>query len=387
MPISTSTCIRPRSPRSRDRDQPTRRPAAHGDFLHRRRDGGQQHRRRWTINITFSGPIDPSTLTASTVQLEELGITPRHHSTQFINLSGKLTYNSSTDTLVINLAAAGLTLATDAYQIILFGSGSPVHHQPAGHRARRRELQSATPRPARSSPSPRATATPAATSTTRSSSTPRRRRSSPGSLTMSRPATPTSSATTSPPRPLPTFDGTISEPNPTLVPARRPDGHPRHRHRAGRQRRDRRLTSTPASFPSSLSSYAQYIRPDAGTRLTRPPAATSGHRGSRRGQHRAGHQHQPPARPVPASTTSGPAACCSPLPGTDSGYYVARVIASSTRAATSPTRPIPTPSCPFVVDDTAADRHVHVTRRPARSSRSLTNGGVSSRSSPTRTST
>ena len=49
-----------------------------------------------------------------------------------INLSGKLSYNSATNTLVISLAASGLTLGTDAYQITLFGSGSPVLTNPQG---------------------------------------------------------------------------------------------------------------------------------------------------------------------------------------------------------------------------------------------------------------
>ncbi len=64
--------------------------------LHRRRRGGQQQT-PLTIDVTFSEPIDPSTLTSSTVQLEELGIAPGT-TQQFINLSGKLSYNSATNT-------------------------------------------------------------------------------------------------------------------------------------------------------------------------------------------------------------------------------------------------------------------------------------------------
>ncbi len=93
----------------------------------------------WTINITFNGPIDPNSINANTVMLIDLGSNPAAPIDEAINLAGKLTYDSSTDTLVINLAAAGLTLTTDAYQIELFGSGSPVHHQPAGHRPGRRK--------------------------------------------------------------------------------------------------------------------------------------------------------------------------------------------------------------------------------------------------------
>ncbi len=80
----------------------------------------------WTINITFNGPISPNTINSSTVSLVNLGSNPSQPLDQDINLSGKLSYISSTNTLVINLAAAGLTLGTDAYQITLFGSGSPV---------------------------------------------------------------------------------------------------------------------------------------------------------------------------------------------------------------------------------------------------------------------
>ncbi len=67
-----------------------------------------------TIDVTFSEPIDPSTLTSSTVQLEELGVAPGTKQ-QFINLSGKLSYDSVTDQLIISLGASGLSLPTDEY--------------------------------------------------------------------------------------------------------------------------------------------------------------------------------------------------------------------------------------------------------------------------------
>ena len=86
----------------------------------------------WTINITFNGPIDPNSINANTVKLIDLGSNPAAPIDQNINLAGKLTYDSATDTLIINLAAAGLTLGTDAYQIELFGSGSPVITNPQG---------------------------------------------------------------------------------------------------------------------------------------------------------------------------------------------------------------------------------------------------------------
>ena len=86
----------------------------------------------WTINITFNGPIAPGTINANTVQLVDLGSNPSQPLDDQINLSGKLSYINATDTLVISLAAAGLTLGTDAYQITLFGSGSPVITNPQG---------------------------------------------------------------------------------------------------------------------------------------------------------------------------------------------------------------------------------------------------------------
>ena len=78
------------------------------------------------IDVTFNGPIDPSTLNASTVELEALGVTGNNAPGTLISLAGKISYDSATDTLVISLGASGLTLKTDAYQLILIGSGSQV---------------------------------------------------------------------------------------------------------------------------------------------------------------------------------------------------------------------------------------------------------------------
>ena len=46
----------------------------------------------WTINITFNGPISPSTINANTVNLVDLGSNPSQPLDQQINLSGKLSY-------------------------------------------------------------------------------------------------------------------------------------------------------------------------------------------------------------------------------------------------------------------------------------------------------
>src|SRR5262249_19752345 len=80
----------------------------------------------WTINVTFNGPLDPSSINGGSVQLVNLGSNPNQPTPQPINLAGKLSFDTATNTLIISLGAAGLTLPTDAYQLTLFGSGAPV---------------------------------------------------------------------------------------------------------------------------------------------------------------------------------------------------------------------------------------------------------------------
>ena len=80
----------------------------------------------------FSSPINPSTLNANTVELEALGVTGNNAPGTLISLAGKISYNSATYTLIISLGASGLTLKTDAYQLILIGSGSQVISSPQG---------------------------------------------------------------------------------------------------------------------------------------------------------------------------------------------------------------------------------------------------------------
>ena len=79
-----------------------------------------------TINVTFSEPIDPVDAHRQHRPARGARRRARARRQQFISLAGKLPYNSGTDTLVINLGSAGLTLPTDEYRLILFGSGSPV---------------------------------------------------------------------------------------------------------------------------------------------------------------------------------------------------------------------------------------------------------------------
>ena len=140
----------------------------------------------WTINITFNGPISPSSIMPTgSVSLVDLGSNPSQPLDQDINLSGKLSYNASTDTLVINLAAAG----ADAGDRRL--PDHPVRQRLAGHHeltrrgARWRKHGRRQPVRITNWPFPRATAIRAATSTTRSSST--RRLRSRGRLAHARP--------------------------------------------------------------------------------------------------------------------------------------------------------------------------------------------------------
>ena len=108
----------------------------------------------WTINITFNGPISPSTINANTVTLVDLGSNPSQPLDQDINLSGKLSYDSATDTLVINLAAAGLTLGHRRLPDHPVRQRVAGAHQPPGRGPGRRKHGRAAPRPARNWPLP-----------------------------------------------------------------------------------------------------------------------------------------------------------------------------------------------------------------------------------------
>ena len=202
-------------------------------------------------------------------QLVDLGSNPSQPLDQEINLAGKLSYISATDTLIINLGAAGLTLGTDVYQITLFGSGSPVITNQQGVALDGENTVGGTSTGAQLA-LPSGNGYPGGNffdsffiNTTPPSV-------EAGSLHMD-PASDTNivgdNITMSA---QPTFDGTIDEPNPTLVP-RRPDGHSRHRDRADGQRSvDHLLRSEPGACrptPSS-SGRMQALRP-------RPPAARS----------------------------------------------------------------------------------------------------------------
>ena len=78
------------------------------------------------IDITVDKRLDPTTINASDVLLEVSNGTGLFNvpADTFINLSGKLSFNDVTNTLVIN--TAGLNLGNDEYRIILKGTGGNV---------------------------------------------------------------------------------------------------------------------------------------------------------------------------------------------------------------------------------------------------------------------
>ncbi len=173
----------------------------------------------WQINIYFNGPLDPNTVNANTVQLVNLGSNPSQPLDQDINLSGKLSYATTISAtgatqyvLTINLAASGLTLTTDAYQITLFGSGSPVLASPQGIALDGENTVGDAPTGAQLRTPVRQRVSRRQFLQTPSSSTPRRRRSSRVRSSSTPPATQTSSATTSPLTPRPPSTARSSSP-------------------------------------------------------------------------------------------------------------------------------------------------------------------------------
>ncbi|MHC5540814.1 Ig-like domain-containing protein, partial [Singulisphaera rosea] len=91
-----------------------------------------------TIQFQFDHAIDPSTINSKTVLLEESGgdgiygnnNSPLDH---FIDLTGKLSFNSATNVLTISLGSSGVVLPTDQYRIFLNGSGANVIRDPQGN--------------------------------------------------------------------------------------------------------------------------------------------------------------------------------------------------------------------------------------------------------------
>ncbi len=307
----------------------------------------------WTINVSFSGPIDPNTINANTVLLTDLGSNPAAPIDQPINLAGKLSYisdpSTSTYTLVISLASAGLTLPTDLYQITLLGSGSPVIANPQGIALDGENTVGDSPTGAQL-PLPSGDGYPGGNffdsfiiNTTPPSILA-------GSLKMD-PASDTNivgdDITTSA---QPTFDGTISEPNGALVPLAGQTVYID----VGITLLVNGVETTyfdPTKLPASLSSYAQYIREDAGTATSVAGGTfqvTVGVDGANTGLV-TDTNPLPDLFPIYNVGLDGK---LSPLPGDDSGYYVARVrIVDQSGNESNPADP--NAQLPFVVDKTA----------------------------------
>lgn len=83
------------------------------------------------IRIRLNQRIDPTTVNNFTVLLQSSGgdgIFGNGNNSQdrFIPLSGKLSYDETTDTIIVGLASLGLALENDLYRITLRGQGSDV---------------------------------------------------------------------------------------------------------------------------------------------------------------------------------------------------------------------------------------------------------------------
>jgi hypothetical protein len=303
-----------------------------------------------TIDVTFNEPIDPSTLTGQTVQLEEMGIAPGT-TQQFISLAGKLSYSSGTDTLVINLGNAGLTLPTDEYRLILFGSGSPVIQNTQGIALDGENISNGDdPNTGTQQALPSGNGYPGGNfydtfiiNTTPSAIVKGSIQMSPNSDTNIVGDNITSSAS-------PTFTGTISEPNPNLVPL------------AGQTalldvgialdiNGTIETFFDPSQLPAGYSQYAQYIRPNAGSALT----DTNGNFSVTVGVDAANTGLVTLTTPLPdlqSVYNVGPDGLLSPVPGDDGGYYVARV-RSVDQSGNQSNPSDPNAQLPFIVDDTA----------------------------------
>ncbi len=162
-----------------------------------------------------------------------------------------------------------------------------------------------------------------------------------------------------------------AEPEPR--PARRPDRDPQRRHRPGRQRHDRGLLQPQPAPRRASASYAQYIRQDAGTGLTDANGNFSVTVGDRRGQHRAGDQRQPAARPVPDLQRRLQRRPLAPARRPTAATTSPRSIAQDQSGNQSV--PNANAELPFVVDDTAPTAQF-ASPNPGQVITSLTNGGV-----------
>ncbi len=91
-----------------------------------------------SISFQLDHNIDPTTITNQTVLLQASGGdglfgNGNSAADRFIDLSGKLSFNSLTNVLTISLANAGLILTNDEYRLELVGTGSQVLRDPQGN--------------------------------------------------------------------------------------------------------------------------------------------------------------------------------------------------------------------------------------------------------------
>jgi large repetitive protein len=302
----------------------------------------------WTINITFNGPIAPDTINANTVSLVDLGSNPAQPLNQEINLAGKLSYDGTTNSLIISLGASGLSLGTDAYQITLFGSGAPVLTNPQGVALDGENTDGGTSTGSQLA-LPSGNGYPGGNffdsfivNTTAPSVAPGSLKLDPASDTNIAGDNITSST-------LPTFDGTVSEPDAALVPL------------AGQTAIldvgiavmvNGVLTTffDPTQLPAGMSGLSQYIRPNAGSATS----TTGGAFAVTVGIDAANTGFVTSTAPLPDLTgryNVGLDGLLSPLPGDDNGFYVARVrVIDQSGNQSSVTDP--NAQAPFVVDAT-----------------------------------
>ncbi|MFO0910304.1 MAG: hypothetical protein U0794_18500 [Isosphaeraceae bacterium] len=91
-----------------------------------------------TIQVYVDHNLDPNTVDGSTVLLQASGGDAifgnnNNPNDKFYNLSGKVSFDPSTNILTINVGAAGLTLQSDMYRLTLVGTGSNVIRDPQGN--------------------------------------------------------------------------------------------------------------------------------------------------------------------------------------------------------------------------------------------------------------
>jgi hypothetical protein len=90
-----------------------------------------------TISFQFDHGLDPTTVNGSTVLLVGAGgdgiFGNGNDNDKSYNLSGKVSFNPTTNVLTINVGAAGLMLQTDEYRVTVVGNGSQVIRDPQGN--------------------------------------------------------------------------------------------------------------------------------------------------------------------------------------------------------------------------------------------------------------